>query len=384
MPLVYFYPSDSKLSHSEKSNHLKNSLSQVLPIFHPLAGRLSGDLHVDCNDAGAPFFEAQTNCDLSQAITNPIITNMNKFLPFKLDDIQNLCMAVQLTYFRCGGAAVGLVMSHKIADAFSFLLFANTWAAVSRGGGAPSRPDFDGAAVFPPRDVSGFKTSAWAAKEDELTAKIFTFPSSKIAALKEKYSGGGGAAAPTRVEALSAFIWTRFISATETEPDPNKIYTVIHAVNLRARVDPPLSERHFGNFSRFALTTPAVEDGRVMDGDHELLRKFREAIRAVDGAYVAGLRDGEKHVNLMRERTAQTVKGELVTFSFTSLCRFPLYEADFGWGKPVWVGSAMMTYNNLVTFMDPSSGDGLEAWVIMKKEDMRKFEADFELQKFIL
>ena len=30
-------------------------------------------------------------------------------------------------------------------------------------------------------------------------------------------------------------------------------------------------------------------------------------------------------------------KGEEDVFLFTSWCRFPFYEADFGWGKPVWI-----------------------------------------------
>lgn len=389
MPLVYFYPADSKLSNSDKSNQLKKSLSEVLSRFYPLAGRLVDDLYIDCNDHGAPFSEAEANCNLSQVITNPIPRNMNKFLPYKLDDVQNLGMAVQVTFFRCGGLAVGLVISHKIADALSFFLFANTWAAVARnedGGDMRRRPKFEAAAIFPPRDVAGFKASTGIVKE-ELAAKIFTFPASKISVLRERYSGGGGAGLPqrrpTRVEALSAFIWTRFISATEMKPDPNKIYTVLHAVNLRTRIEPPLSEYHFGNISRLAIAMPEVGDGRVIDGGYELLQKVREAIKAVNGDYVAQLKEGDKHLNFIKQRMAQANKGALVTFNFTSLCRFPLYEADFGWGKPIWVGSAALTYKNLVTFMDTTSGDGIEAWINLNKEDMEKFEADLELQEFL-
>ncbi|KAI3452627.1 hypothetical protein Pfo_009291 [Paulownia fortunei] len=387
MPLVYFYPTDSRLANSEKSNHLKKSLSQVLSRFYPLAGRLVDDLYVDCSDQGAPYVEAVANCNLSQVITNPIPRNMNKFLPYKVDDVQNLGMAVQVTYFHCGGIAVGLVVSHKIADALSFFLFANTWAAVARNENDADvpHPKFEAAAIFPPRDVAGFKPSTGMVKE-ELVTKLFTFPASKISALRERYSHGAAEfpqPRPTRVEALSAFMWTRFVSATDIKPDPNKIYTVLHAVNLRTRLEPPLSECHFGNISRLAIALPEVVDGRVIDGGYELLQKVREAIRAVNGEYVARLREGDKHLNFIKQRMAQANKGELISFNFTSLCRFPLYEADFGWGKPVWVGSAGLTYKNLVTFMDTAAGDGIEAWINLKKEDMEKFEADLELQQFL-
>ncbi|KAL0297062.1 UNVERIFIED_CONTAM: Stemmadenine O-acetyltransferase [Sesamum radiatum] len=199
---------------------------------------------------------------------------MDKLLPYKVEDLQNLGMAVQVTYFQCGGTAVGLVISHKIADASSCFLVANTWAAVARNGNYDdvSAPKFEGAKIFPPQDiVVGFKPNTGIVKE-ELATKILTFPASKISILQEKYSGGATEfpqRRPSRVEALSAFIWTRFISATQRKADPNNIYTVHYTVNLRPRLDPPLSEYHFGNTSWLAIAMPTMG----ADGAPELLRK---------------------------------------------------------------------------------------------------------------
>ncbi|XP_020547717.1 vinorine synthase [Sesamum indicum] len=382
MPVVYFYQADAKFSNHGKSNNLKKSLSQVLSRFYPLAGRLVDNLYVDCNDEGSPYVEAVANCSLSQVLTNPVVKNMDKFLPYKVDDdVQNLCVAVQVTFFQCGGTAVGLVISHKIADALSSFLVANTWAAVARHGNYDDvpGPKFEGDKIFPPRDTAGFKPSTGILKE-ELVTKIFTFPNSKISALQERYYGGAAQRRPSRVEALSAFIWTRFISAMEMKAHPNKIYTVLHAVNLRPRLDPPLSEYHFGNIFRLAIARPTVG----ADSGSELLQKVREAIRAVNREYVAQLQQGDKHLNFLKERMAQAIKGELVTFNFTSLCGYPLYKADFGWGKPVWVVTLTgLVYKNLVAFMDTAMGDGIEARINLSKEDMKKFEADAELQEFV-
>ncbi|KAL0372316.1 UNVERIFIED_CONTAM: Stemmadenine O-acetyltransferase [Sesamum calycinum] len=385
-PLVYFYEANAEFSNTGKSNHLKKSLSQVLSRFYPLAGRLVDDLYVDCKDEGAPYVEAIANCSLSQVVTNPVPKNMDKLLPYKVEDLQNLGMAVQVTYFQCGGTAVGLVISHKIADASSCFLVANTWAAVARNGNYDdvSAPKFEGAKIFPPQDiVVGFKPNTGIVKE-ELATKILTFPASKISILQEKYSGGATEfpqRRPSRVEALSAFIWTRFISATQRKADPNNIYTVHYTVNLRPRLDPPLSEYHFGNTSWLAIAMPTMG----ADGAPELLREVREAIRAMNGEYVAQLRQGDKHLNFITQRMAEANnKGKLVTFTFTSLCWFPLYEADFGWGKPVWVEMlAGMLYKNLVFFTDTATGDGIEARINLRKEDMEKFEADLELQEFL-
>ncbi|KAL0447211.1 UNVERIFIED_CONTAM: Stemmadenine O-acetyltransferase [Sesamum latifolium] len=384
-PFVYFYEADAKFSNPGKSNHLKKSLSQVLSRFYPLAGRLVDDLYVDCNDEGAPYVEAVANYSLSQVITNPVPKIMDKLLPYKVEDLQNLGMAVQVTYFQCGGTAVGLVTSHKIGDASSCFLVANTWAAVARNGNYDDvpAPKFEAAKIFPPQDiVVGFKPSTGIVKE-ELATKILTFPASKISTLQERYSDGATEfpqKRPSRVEALSAFIWTRFISATQMKADPNNIYTVHYTVNLRPRLDPPLSEYYFGNTSWLAIAMPNVGT----DGASELLWKVREAIRALNGEYVAQLRQGDKHLNFITERMGQGNKGELVTFTFTSLCWFPLYEADFGWGKPVWVETlAGMWYKNLVFFTDTATGDGIEARINLRKEDMEKFEADLELQEFL-
>ncbi|KAK4399639.1 Vinorine synthase [Sesamum angolense] len=191
MPFVYFYEADAKFSSPEKSNHLKKSLSQILSMFYPLAGRLVDDLYVDCNDQGAPYVEAVANCSLSRVITNPVMKNMGKFLPYKLDDVQNLVMAVQVIYFQCGWTAVGLIISHKVGDALSFLLVANTWSAIARNENYDDVPcpKFEGSKIFPPRDAAGFKNPSTSGPvKEELVTKIFTFPASKISALQERYS----------------------------------------------------------------------------------------------------------------------------------------------------------------------------------------------------
>ncbi|CAI9761722.1 unnamed protein product [Fraxinus pennsylvanica] len=382
VPLVYFYPSDRKITNVERLNHLQKSLSKTLNRFYPLAGRVVDNLYVDCNDEGIPYVQAKANRKLSEVISDPIPGEMNKFLPYELVDVKNLCSAVQITQFSCGGLAVGLTISHKIADALSYFLFANSWAAMAREEKEISYPKFESAAIFPPRDVAGFKPSTGIVKEDIVT-KIFTFSSSKISAIRDKYAdtNGENSRRPTRIEALSTYIWSRFICSTQAKHDPNKIHTVLHAVNLRTRLDPPLSEHYFGNISRLAIAIPSVED-REREG-YGVLNKVREAIHGINGDYLAELQEGDKHLKFIKERAAQANKGDLVTFNFTSLCRFPLYEADFGWGRPVWVGSASLTYKNLVTFMDTKSGDGIEAWINLKKEDMVKFEADMELNAFL-
>ena len=69
---------------------------------------------------------------------------------------------------------------------------------------------------------------------------------------------------------------------------------------------------------------------------------------------------------------------------FTSLCRIPVYEADFGWGKLIWVGSASLPFKNLVVFMDSGGNNGgIETWINLVGEDMAKFQGDQEFLSFV-
>ncbi|XP_058195045.1 stemmadenine O-acetyltransferase-like [Rhododendron vialii] len=396
MPLVLFYPRDvnDNLDNSEKSSHLKKSLSDALTRFYPLAGRMVDNLYVDCNDEGVPYVEAEAKSRLSEVISDPIPGEMNQFLPCELDDVRDLLLVIQVTFFACGGMAVAVGISHKIADALSLFMFINGWAATAHGDTNIPVPQFESATIFPPMDTTGFTPSTGIAKSDIVT-KRFVFTASKISTLREKFSknnttteGGelgnyyNSSRRPTsRVEALSAFIWTRFMVATQAcEKKADKIYSLLHAVNLRPRVNPPLPESYFGNISRLAIAVPSMEG----EGDgNGVVNQVRDAIRKINGDYVAKLQEGNSHLNFVKERAKQTTTGEVVSFSFTSLCRFPLYEPDFGWGKPVWVGSMSLTFKNLVVFMDTRTGDGIEAWVNLKREDMAKFETDAEFLESI-
>ncbi|KAL5570080.1 hypothetical protein UlMin_026655 [Ulmus minor] len=392
-PLVLFYPSLNVNGESnnitEISIHLKNSLSKVLTLYYPLAGRVRNDEFVECNDEGIPFFEARAKGQLiSDVIENPIPQELINFLPFELDEVSEFALGVQLNVFECGGIAIGVCLSHQLGDALSSIVFNKTWVAIARGEAEVAPPIFASAALFPLRkEPYWFNPNSNITKKG-ITTKRFVFSSSTIEALRKKYEKSTcleeNEKRPSRVEALSTFIWSRILLATNDIEDGGveKCYVIVHPVNIRPKLDPSLPENSFGNLYRAAITTipfsSVVNEEKCVNG---LVKMLREGIRKVDKEYIEKVKLGEEaHMDFLKENATNVAMrgGEVITVGFTSLCRFPLYEADFGWGKPAWVSSASFVYQNIVAFLDTKMGEGIEAYISLKEDLMAKIEADKE------
>ena len=230
-----------------------------------------------------------------------------------------------------------------------------------------------------------------------MITKKFVFETSTIETIRSKYKHKESSVRledhdhhqqklrPSRIESLSAFIFTRFAVATSDQNSAESIkgYSIFHPVNIRPRLDPPLPEHSFGNINRGSVT---ILTGTGEEYGFEVVRQIREGIRKVDMDYLRKVQQGEDpHLKHLNEYATKILMngGQHISLCFTSLCRFPLYEADFGWGRPAWVSSASLSFANLIAFMDSKTGDGIEAYIGLKKEDMAKLEADEEFLKAV-
>lgn len=66
-----------------------------------------------------------------------------------------------------------------------------------------------------------------------------------------------------------------------------------------------------------------------------------------------------------------TSDGGLDNTCFSSWCNFGLYDVDFGWGKPIYVGVLCwcnVANNRTVILTDTRSRDGVEAWVYLDEQ----------------
>ncbi|XP_028771313.1 vinorine synthase-like [Neltuma alba] len=393
--MVYFFDAAAqKFDIIDISDRLKRSLSQVLTQYYPLAGRLMAkNLTVECNDEGVPYTEARVRCRLSHVIDDPSPADVGELLPFKMDEAVDTVLGVQFNVFECGGMAIGICISHKIADALSYFQFVKSWATVTRGGNPEHiTTHFESSALFPPKHMPGYDPDCLVPKE-KIVCNRFVFEASAVESLRSKYSEKvaknilEGQKPPSRVEVLSTFIWTRFLEATKGEEEEEegskkkKIQLVAWAANLRPRMDPPLPEYAFGNYYWPMRTFPTLDEKGEC---HDMGRKLREELNKMDKGFIAKLRECEqwnpqqKKEEMVRS-TGGGEEGEIAAFAFSSLCWFPVYEVDFGWGNPTWVGPPTWKFKNVVTFKDTKSSGGIEAYVSLTEEDMAKFEHDEQL-----
>ncbi|PON64739.1 Transferase [Parasponia andersonii] len=371
-PFIYYYAlnhsgSESSYNIADVSDKLKKSLSEALTLFYPLAGRFTDDF------------------------VDPIPVELNDLLPFPIDEFAELPLGIQLNIFGCCGIAIGVCVSHRIADAFSCLEFTRSWMTIARGEeNNVVPPTFISASLFPPKYMDGFDPTLSLQKKNTFITKLFVFDTRKVGALREKYeektSGETNSKQRrlSRIEALSAFLWSRFVAANNLDVARN-FCTIFHPVNIRPRFDPPMPENSFGNYYHTCVTFPSFVDTSTTGEDKEycygLARKIGEELRKIDKDLVEDLQGVEKsdeYFDSLRKGAETFARGEGVALVFTSLCRFPLYEADFGRGKPAWVSSADRCFPNIAGFLDNKKGDGIEAYISLNPEEMAKFEVDEE------
>uniref|UniRef100_A0A2N9ILY6 Uncharacterized protein n=1 Tax=Fagus sylvatica TaxID=28930 RepID=A0A2N9ILY6_FAGSY len=326
IPIIFFYHSNHGVGVDpfERSRSLKKSLAETLTRFYPLAGApINEDFSINCNDKGADYIEARVPCKLSQVVDNPKAQELIQLLPFEphhscTEIGKEVLLAVQYNIFECGGVAIAVCVSHKIADGTSAVTFVNAWAGTSRGASEVISPSFDAAIHFPLRDTTGFMPNEAISKENI---------------------------------AISAFIWRRFMAMAKAKQGNKKpkLFAAVHAVNLRERMVPQLPVHSFGNLWRFAIATSLVE---IEKDCCFLVRQLRNAIMEINSEYVKKLQDSDGHLDFMKKTSKQLVEGEIELF---------------------------IPCKNVVVMMSTKDGDGIEMWINMKEEDMAMFEHDPEL-----
>ncbi|CAL1375870.1 unnamed protein product [Linum trigynum] len=409
VPLLYFYLNHetrnsiaADVVRDNKTRVLKLSLSEALSTYYPLAGRMGDDdpLTVHCNDEGALFLQARTNSELHAALNHPDAGVRDEFRKLLFPD--DLCykstscsrpLAVQVTSFECGGIALGICVSHKFLDMFSFCSFISYWAAIAAASSLGHSNiklhplEFTLATLYPPFDLPPpvNKTVVKKPRKDvRYVVNRFVFGASSIAKLKA-IVGIGRVENPTRVELVLALLCSCAISAASSSKGRGVV--LIQAVNLRRRMmSPPPPARSVGNLSSvFAMS---IADDMVED-----LALFVSMLRRAKTGYFSSCAAESVGINRFLDFIMKTVKeyrdaskeeeaAAAKVYPCSSWCGFPLYEADFGWGKPVWVTAADFDEATDMVLLDTRDGHGIEAVVSLEEHEMAALLRDQKLLAF--
>ncbi|KAI3750722.1 hypothetical protein L2E82_21485 [Cichorium intybus] len=369
VPIILYYPnkdSANDLEVQERLKSLKNSLSDTLTRFYPLAGTIKDDLSIDCIDIGAYFVVAIVDACLHDFLTSPDFDLINRFLP-------------------CEPSFNGSNEGYNILDGAALSTFLQGWAGTSRGSKEVVYPDMTAGSLFPAKDL-WLKDSSmvmWSSlfKIGKCSTKRFVFNSSKLDALKAE-AAGNGAKDPTRVEVVSALLWKGVMVVSEEKSGSWKPSLLSHVVNLRKRVGSSTSlDKAIGNLIWLANAECKTESEI---GLGNLVGKVHDGVSTIDGEFVKKLQrnEGTKVMECSLKRLKDC--GDYI--GFTSWCKMGFYEVDFGWGKPMWVCGSVCdgspVFMNFVVLMDTRCSEGIEAWVCIDEHEMHILKHNSELLAF--
>ncbi|XP_050229922.1 vinorine synthase-like [Mercurialis annua] len=386
-PLLLFYPINQNNT-TTNLEHLKSSLSSYLSLFYPLAGRINDATSIECNDEGVIYVQANVHCPIIDILEHPPeVQELEQFFLPEITTSEPLLL-VQVSSFSCGGIAIGLRMSHKIADAATICIFLKGWAAMASSSELLCPDLTTASSVLPPLSdpiISVPPPDEMPCLPSKPFVKRLVFDGSKIAALKANATSSS-VANPTRVEAVLALVWKHIINTSNLTSGFPKFHLCSNFVNLRNRVVGPSSENAVGNL--VAQCFGKIESGNSNELElKNIVSSLRKGLKEFNKNWIEKFQENDgksAFFGLLKEIGEYQEISELDWCNFSSLCKMPLYDsADFGWGKPKWIAfpRADLPMNSAL-LMDSEDNDGIEVWLSLKRENMALILQDQQLLNF--
>ncbi|KAJ8637447.1 hypothetical protein MRB53_011714 [Persea americana] len=367
VPYIYFYRPSTGSTNFFDPRSLRRALSNALVFFYPLAGRLKtgedGCLAIDCNGEGALFIEAVTDSVIDDFGDFAPTVHLLKLSP-KVDYSNGISsyplFLVQVTYFKCGGVSLMVLVHHSVADGTASFHFINTWSELARGLSNPSLlPSIHRAqlqANNPPTPFfhhqeyqapPSLNTPPPQTNNSNSTAvSIFNISAHQLHLLKSKTKEESHGITYTTFETLAAHIW-RCVCKARGIPDNQETKLYI-PVNGRKRLQPTLSEGYFGNVL-FTATPVAVVGDLMRSGSlSHAAGIIHGELGRMDNEY---LRSAVDYLEQVRTNIETAMFGSETFRSpnlrITSWYRMPIHEADFGWGRPVFTGMGIIPFEGM-------------------------------------
>ncbi|KAK1437838.1 hypothetical protein QVD17_03638 [Tagetes erecta] len=359
---------------------LEQSLAKTLTKFYPLAGRyIDESKTIDCNDEGVEFIHAKVNIKLQDNIlvTDQVdVKVVDKLIPIVTGDANPL-LAVQATVFECGGVTLGVSVAHRVFDASSLCTFINEWAVVNKeeNGVEFNRPSFNSAELFPGRGFNPVPVP-FISEEDmssKYVRKIYSFSESEILKMKAKAANHRW----SRVQLVSGVVWKALIGVDVANNNPRGSI-LLQSVSLREKTTSLIPKDSWGNLWGFCGTGAGP-----FETTEELADRLTANVRnTVNNLSKVDHNTEEGQMIVLNSFSLPDIPQSTNVITLTSWCKFPFYEADFGFGKPTWVSPGCVPVVNASCLMDDAQGNGVEAHVLLEAKDVAHFEKALQVASF--
>ncbi|XP_073124974.1 acyltransferase GLAUCE [Henckelia pumila] len=391
---VHFFPANPEFPREVVAARLKKAIQKLMQgPYDFLAGKLNlnqqtGRLEIECNGCGVGFVEASTEFTLEEmgdlVYPNPAYRELiTQSWDNNQDQYQPLCI-FQVTSFECGSLVLGISTNHALFDGLSFKIFLKNLASQ-----AFDHHDHTPLAINPcnnrrllasrsPPQVTfphpemlhltgEHEHPVFSSEDEDLDFKIFNLSPSSISYLKQKAKHCNKTTKITSFNVVTAHIWRCKALSSPSQSNRDRVSTILYAVDIRSRLNPPLPHSYCGN-----AVLSAYASARCMELEEEpfwkLVAMVSDGVARMTDEYARSAIDwGDIHRGFPH--------GEVL---ISSWWRLGFDEVMYPWGKPVY--SCPVVYHRkdiILLFPDAKGGRGVNVSVALPAKELQIFEQLF-------
>uniref|UniRef100_A0A0E0NEZ5 Uncharacterized protein n=1 Tax=Oryza rufipogon TaxID=4529 RepID=A0A0E0NEZ5_ORYRU len=364
-------------------SRLADSLSRVLHVFYPLAGRLRltpgktnrYELFYQPGDAVA-FTVAEHDDGVGVdelAADDP--REVAKIAPLapELPD-GGAVLAVQATVLPPArrGLALGVTVHHAACDGSSSTHFLHTWAAACAGAVVlPKPPVIDRTFIREREDLYDIMVNRTKEESDK-----FSSPDVADNKLLATFTLSGEILQNIKdiVAAPSCHIHAALASDVEAENNPRNHGRAhfVFPTDHRARMEPRVPDKYLGNCVGPCFASAPKKEIAAADAEDGLFTTCAAIAAAID--------EGTRYDPGYWERCREHVRGMSTSdgppLAVAGSPRFRVYDVDFGFGRPTKVDVVSVAKTGAISVAE-GRGGGIEVGVGLPPERMERFRRCF-------